>query len=125
MALSHPTRLSYHFNLDRLLRDNLEGRDTSNGNGGLEWMVGCPDAFTMLMVEIVNLTHSRIPHVDKIAGAEKIEATARAWQIRPGDVDNSVMRMRRMSAQEIWRHTIILYLHKVSFCWVLDEVLYV
>ncbi|KAF8609208.1 hypothetical protein BDV93DRAFT_550748 [Ceratobasidium sp. AG-I] len=115
VALSRPTKLSYHFNFDRLLRDNLEGRDTSDGNGGLEWMVGCPDIFTMLMVEVVNLTHSPIPHVDKIGRASKIEATIWAWQVRPGDVDNSVLRMRRMSAQEIWRHTVILYLHKAIY----------
>lgn len=119
VALSQPTRLSYHFNLEKLLRDNLEGRETDNGDAGLEWMIGCPDAFTMLMVEIITLAHSLVSQTDRFARARAIEGAVRAWKVRPSDVKNSVLRMRRISAQEIWRHCVILYLHKVNTYYVI------
>jgi hypothetical protein len=114
MALSRPTILTYTCNVDQLLLDNLEGRNTADTDTGLEWIAGCPDVFTMLMVQIINLCQSRASVSERIVRAERIEEVARAWKIWPKWTRGSAMRVQRMAAQEIWRHTVILYLYNVS-----------
>ncbi|KAG9121194.1 hypothetical protein FRC07_002955 [Ceratobasidium sp. 392] len=120
IALSRPTMLNYVCDVDPLLRANLEGRDKDDAgvDAGLEWIVGCPDFFTMLMVQIINLHQNRTPQPERIAQAAHIEEVARAWIIRPTQTSNPLLRVERMAAQEIWRHAVILYLyntiHKAS-----------
>ncbi|KAG9103212.1 hypothetical protein FRC06_011752 [Ceratobasidium sp. 370] len=111
IALSRPTMLTYVCNVDPLLQANLEGRNGNDTDAGLEWIVGCPDFFTMLMVQIINLRQSRVPQPERMAQAARIEEATRAWIIRPTRTSNPLLRVERMAAQEIWRHATILYLY--------------
>jgi hypothetical protein len=114
IALSRPTRLVYDCNVEELLRRNQEGPDRSNVNTGLEWMAGLPDALMMLMIQVINLQHSQMLPTDRIAQATQIETALRNWKVWPSQIPNSVMKVQRMSAQEIWRHFVILYLYQAS-----------
>ncbi|KAG9097647.1 hypothetical protein FS749_005804 [Ceratobasidium sp. UAMH 11750] len=111
VALSRPTMLTYVCDVEPLLQANREGRDRDDTDAGLEWIVGCPDVFTMLMVQIINLRQSRLAQPERMAQAARIEEVARAWIIRPTQTSNPLLRVERMAAQEIWRHAIILYLY--------------
>ncbi|KAG8681131.1 hypothetical protein FRC09_017741 [Ceratobasidium sp. 395] len=111
VALCRPTMLTYVCDVDPLIPENLKGQDKDITDAGLGWIVGCPDAFTMLMVQIINLRQNRVPQPERMARAARIEEIARAWIIRPARTSSPLLRVERMAAQEIWRHTIILYLY--------------
>ncbi|KAJ1311729.1 hypothetical protein OPQ81_010199 [Rhizoctonia solani] len=115
MATSRPTRLVYDCNVDILLRRNQEGPDSPFLDRGLEWLSGLPDAFLLLTIQILNLKHAPISPTDRITQAAKIEAALRGWKVWPSDIANSVMRVQRVSAQEIWRHSTILYLYQAIY----------
>lgn len=68
----------------------------------------------MLIVRIINLRHSHCSPAERIALAAKIETDVRDWKVWPSPITNSMMRIQRMSAQEIWRHFVILCLYQVS-----------
>ncbi|QRV90833.1 Fungal specific transcription factor domain [Ceratobasidium sp. AG-Ba] len=113
VALSRSPLVTYICDVEPLLRDNIQGRESDTDDVGIGWVVGCPDAFTMLLVQIINLRQSNIPQFEKLVRAVRIEEIARAWIIRPTRTLNCLLRIERMATQEIWRHTIILYLYNV------------
>ncbi|ELU41561.1 hypothetical protein AG1IA_04411 [Rhizoctonia solani AG-1 IA] len=114
MTTSRPTHLLYDCNADALLSRNQNGPDPPSFDNGLEWLTGLPDAFSLLTIQILNLKHKQISSTELIARAATIEAALRAWKIWPTSTTNSMMKIQRISAQEIWRHSIILYLYQVS-----------
>ncbi|KAF8680015.1 hypothetical protein RHS04_04691 [Rhizoctonia solani] len=115
MTTSRPTHLLYDCNADALLSRNQNGPDPSSFDNGLEWLTGLPDAFSLLTIQILNLKHKQISSTELIARAATIEAALRAWKIWPTSTTNSMMKIQRISAQEIWRHSIILYLYQVIY----------
>ncbi|KAG8734016.1 hypothetical protein FRC11_013502, partial [Ceratobasidium sp. 423] len=112
IATSRPTRLAYDCNVDALLKRNQEGPDVSPSDSGLEWMSGLPDAFLLLIIQILNLKHGSVSQTERVSQAATIEAALRGWKVWPTNVPNSTMRIQRVSAQEIWRHFTILYLYQ-------------
>ncbi|GAB1519385.1 hypothetical protein RhiTH_002451 [Rhizoctonia solani] len=114
MATSRPTHLLYDCNADALLSRNQNGPDPPSFDNGLEWMTGLPDAFLLLTIQILDLKHKPISSTELITRAVTIEAALRAWKIWPTSTTNSMMKIQRISAQEIWRHSIVLYLYQVS-----------
>lgn len=113
IAVSRPTRLVYDCYVEDLLRDNQKGPNRTGA--GLEWVVGLPDALLMLTIQIINLRHSRYSSTERTAQATKIEAALRDWKVWPSPITNPTMRVQRMSAQEIWRHFVILYLYQAIY----------
>ncbi|KDN42912.1 hypothetical protein RSAG8_06438, partial [Rhizoctonia solani AG-8 WAC10335] len=112
MATSRPARLVYDCNVDALLQRNQAGPDTPLLGSGLEWMAGLPDAFLLLSIQILNLKHTPMSPTERITRAATIEAALRGWKVWPSGIANSVMRVQRVGAQEIWRHFTILYLYQ-------------
>ncbi|KAL5641536.1 hypothetical protein ACGC1H_001876 [Rhizoctonia solani] len=112
MATSRPARLVYDCNVDVLLQRNQAGPDNPFLDNGLEWMSGLPDAFLLLTIQILNLKHASMSPIERIARAATIEEALRGWKVWPSGIANSVMKVQRMSAQEIWRHFTILYLYQ-------------
>ncbi|KAF8761173.1 hypothetical protein RHS01_01074 [Rhizoctonia solani] len=115
MTTSRPTHLLYDCNADALLSRNQNGPDPPSFDNGLEWLTGLPDAFSLLTIQILNLKQKQISSTELIARAATIEAALRAWKIWPTSTTNSMMKIQRISAQEIWRHSIILYLYQVIY----------
>lgn len=113
IALSRPTKLVYDCNAEELVRENQQGPSHAVNDVGLEWMYGLPDGLAILTIKIINLRHSQMPPIDRIAEALKIETALRDWKVWPNQTINSIMRVQRMSTQEIWRHFVILYLYQV------------
>ncbi|GAB1521823.1 hypothetical protein RhiTH_004920 [Rhizoctonia solani] len=120
MALSRPTLFMYETNIDHMLTVDPDNPIIIplDDDVGLEWMVGCPNVMIVLMARISALRDSGISQQEKIARAEEIERLIRAWQARPSPTTNSFLKVVRMSAQEIWRHAMVLFLyhaiHKVG-----------
>ncbi|CAE6430998.1 unnamed protein product [Rhizoctonia solani] len=112
MATSRPTRLVYDCNVDALLQRNQAGPDNPFLDNGLEWISGLPDAFLLLTIQILNLKHASMSPIERITRAATIEEALRGWKVWPSGIANSVMRVQRMSAQEIWRHSTILYIYQ-------------
>ncbi|CAE6425753.1 unnamed protein product [Rhizoctonia solani] len=112
IVTSRPTRLVYDCNVDALLHKNQQGPEPGVSDSGLEWMCGLPDAFLLLTIQIVNLKHTLLPPAERMARAAIIETALRCWKVWPTGITNSVMRVQRISAQEIWRHFVILYLYQ-------------
>jgi hypothetical protein len=116
MALSRPTLFAYETNIDHMLIVDPDNPIIIplDDDVGLEWMVGCPNVMIVLMARISALRDLAISQQEKIARAEAIEKSIRAWQARPSPTTNSFLKVVRMSAQEIWRHAMILFLYHVS-----------
>lgn len=120
MALSRPTLITYETNIEPLLVVDGEEANTIpiDDDVGLEWMVGCPNVMIVLMARISALRDLAVPREEKQAQADDIERAIRAWRARPSPTSNSFLKVVRMSAQEIWRHAMILFLyhaiHKVG-----------
>lgn len=114
LALGHPTRLVYDCDPEELLRKNQEGPTYLANGAGLEWLAGLPDALLMLTIQIVNLRHTQCLPSERTVRALKIEAALQEWKVWPSPITNSMMRIQRMSAQEIWRHFVVLYLYQVN-----------
>ncbi|QRW19304.1 Fungal specific transcription factor domain [Rhizoctonia solani] len=114
ISSSQPTRLVYDCNAEVLLKKNREGPNLVGADMeiGLEWLCGLPDAMLLLIIQIINLRHSSLPETERFAQAAKIESALRDWKVWPSETTNSVMRVRRMATQEIWRHFTILYLYQ-------------
>jgi hypothetical protein len=117
MALSRPTLFRYETNIEHLLTVDPEGPPpiAEDDDVGLEWMVGCPNVMIVLMARISALRDLNVSPEEKRVLAEAIEGSIRAWQARPSQTNNSFLKVVRMSAQEIWRHAMILFLYHVSF----------
>lgn len=116
MALSRPTLITYETNIEPLLVVDGEEANTIpiDDDVGLEWMVGCPNVMIVLMARISALRDLAVPREEKQAQADDIERAIRAWRARPSPTSNSFLKVVRMSAQEIWRHAMILFLYHVS-----------
>ncbi|CAE6524093.1 unnamed protein product [Rhizoctonia solani] len=120
MALSRPTLFIYETEIDHMLIVDPDNPIIIplDDDVGLEWMVGCPNVMIVLMARISALRDKPISQQEKITLAEAIEKSIRAWQARPSPTTNSFLKVVRMSAQEIWRHAMILFLyhaiHKVG-----------
>jgi hypothetical protein len=112
MSAPRSTWLIYDCNADALLSRNQKGPDPPHLDVGLEWVCGLPDAFLLLTIQILNLKHASL--AERLARAPTIEAALRAWKIWPSSITSSTMRIQRASAQEIWRHSTILYLYHVG-----------
>ncbi|KAG8745115.1 hypothetical protein FRC10_008726 [Ceratobasidium sp. 414] len=117
MALSRPTLFIYETDIEHLLTVDPEGPPpiADDDDVGLEWMVGCPNVMIVLMARISALRDVNVPIEEKRARAESIESSIRAWQARPSQTSNSFLKVVRMSAQEIWRHAMILFLYHAIF----------
>lgn len=117
MALSRPTLFTYETNIDHMLIVDPDGANIIpiDDDVGLEWMVGCPNVMIVLMARISALRDLQIPQQEKASRAEAIEQSIRAWQARPSPTTNSFLKVVRMSAQEIWRHAMILFLYHAIF----------
>ncbi|CUA75998.1 Sterol regulatory element-binding protein ECM22 [Rhizoctonia solani] len=120
MALSRPTLFTYQTEIEHMLIVDPDNPIIIplDDDVGLEWMVGCPNVMIVLMARISALRDEAIPRQEKITRAEAIEKSIRAWQARPSPTTNSFLKVVRMSAQEIWRHAMMLFLyhaiHKVG-----------
>ncbi|CAE6425082.1 unnamed protein product [Rhizoctonia solani] len=114
IALSFPTRLVYDCDAKTLLSKNQDGPNPTDMDMevGLEWMCGLPDALLMLIIQIINLRHSSFSQTERLVHAARIERALRDWKVWPSRTTNSVMKVRRMAAQEIWRYFTILYLYQ-------------
>ncbi|KAG8770250.1 hypothetical protein FRC12_004417 [Ceratobasidium sp. 428] len=117
MALSRPTLFTYETEIEHLLIVDPEAPPpiADDDDVGLEWMVGCPNAMIVLMARISALRDMNVSAEEKRARAEAIENSIRAWQARPSQTSNSFLKVVRMSAQEIWRHAMILFLYHAIF----------
>ncbi|CAE6523947.1 unnamed protein product [Rhizoctonia solani] len=115
IATSRPTRLVYDFNAGALLQRNQEGPNIPLLDSGLEWMCGLPDALLLLIIQIINLKHAPISQSERTIRAATIEAALRGWKVWPTNIPNSMMRVQRVGAQEIWRHFTILYLYQAIY----------
>ncbi|QRW03663.1 Fungal specific transcription factor domain [Ceratobasidium sp. AG-Ba] len=96
MALSRPTLFTYETDIEPLL-------------------VVDPDARPQLPTTMTALRDMNVSPEEKRARAEAIENSIRAWQARPSQTSNSFLKVVRMSAQEIWRHSMILFLYHAIF----------
>ncbi|KAG8734251.1 hypothetical protein FRC11_007506 [Ceratobasidium sp. 423] len=120
MALSRPTLFAYETEIEHMLIVDPDNPILIplDDDVGLEWMVGCPNVMIVLMARICALRDTVISQPEKIERAGAIEKSIRAWQARPSPTTNSFLKVVRMSAQEIWRHAMILFLyhaiHKVG-----------
>ncbi|CAE6506959.1 unnamed protein product [Rhizoctonia solani] len=114
IAASRPTRLVYDCNAEMLLRRNQTGPNPIDMtlDVGLEWMCGLPDAIMMLIIQIINLRHSSLSRTERFNHAAGIEKSLREWKVWPSKIMNSIIRVQRMGAQEIWRYFAILYLYQ-------------
>ncbi|KAG8704798.1 hypothetical protein FRC09_003323 [Ceratobasidium sp. 395] len=117
MALSRPTLFTYETEIEHLLIVDPEAPPpiADDDDVGLEWMVGCPNVMIVLMARISALRDMNVSAEEKRARAEAIENSIRAWQARPSQTSNSFLKVVRMSAQEIWRHAMILFLYHAIF----------
>ncbi|CAE7225623.1 unnamed protein product [Rhizoctonia solani] len=114
IAASRPTRLVYDCNAEILLHKNQMGPNPADMtlDIGLEWMCGLPDAMLMLIIQVINLSHSPLSRPERLVHAAGIEKALRDWKVWPSKTTNSIMRIQRMGAQEIWRYFAILYLYQ-------------
>ncbi|KAJ1305128.1 hypothetical protein OPQ81_000165 [Rhizoctonia solani] len=96
MATSKPTRLKYESDLERVARPGTEESSGCQGKG-LEWM------------------DAKLPEEEKASRGIELEHLTRNWEIRLLGAKDPRLRVTRMGAQEIWRHTVILYVRYTIF----------
>ncbi|KAJ1305079.1 hypothetical protein OPQ81_000119 [Rhizoctonia solani] len=114
MATSSPTRLKYQSDLERAAQPGTE-ESTACHDKGIEWLYGIPNVLAVLLARTSALRHSKLLPQEKASKGAELEQLARKWQIRPLETKNSRLRVARVGAQEIWRHTAILYVHHAIF----------
>ncbi|CAE6376551.1 unnamed protein product [Rhizoctonia solani] len=107
MSTSRPTRFKY-------VSDIEHGTQSSAGSG-LEWIYGCPNSLAVLLARTSALRHTQLSHHDLMSQGSELEQTIRNLQLHPINAQESALRIARISAQEIWRHTGILYVHHAIF----------
>ncbi|ELU41121.1 hypothetical protein AG1IA_04844 [Rhizoctonia solani AG-1 IA] len=113
MATSKPTRLKYESDLENVPSYGSE-EDSTCQDRGLEWLYGIPNAFAVLLARTSAIRDAKLPEQEKMSKGSEIEQLVRNWQINPLGTKTSRLRVARVGAQEIWRHTVILYVHHVS-----------
>ncbi|KAH7342161.1 fungal-specific transcription factor domain-containing protein [Rhizoctonia solani] len=115
MALSRPTLINYESRIPDPLQHNIAGEHHAHPDKGVEWIFGCPDILAVLLARTSSLRHADISVEDKIARGKEVERLIRHSQFRLVRAKSSMMRVARLSAQELWRHAAILYLHHGVF----------
>ncbi|KAH7338419.1 fungal-specific transcription factor domain-containing protein [Rhizoctonia solani] len=114
MATSTPTRLKYESDLERAAQPGTE-ESAASQDKGIEWIYGIPNVMAVLLARTSALRHSSLTEQEKISKGAEIEQMARNWKIRPLEAKDCRLRIARVGAQEIWRHTAILYVHQTVF----------
>ncbi|KAF8747404.1 Fungal specific transcription factor domain, partial [Rhizoctonia solani] len=114
MATSKPTRLKYESDLENVPSYGSE-EDSTCQDRGLEWLYGIPNAFAVLLARTSAIRDAKLPEQEKMSKGSEIEQLVRNWQINPLGTKTSRLRVARVGAQEIWRHTVILYVHHAIF----------
>ncbi|CUA73116.1 Microtubule-actin cross-linking factor 1 [Rhizoctonia solani] len=107
MSTSRPTRFKYVSDIER-------GTQSSAGSG-IEWIHGCPNSLAVLLARTSALRHTQLSHHELMSQGSELEQTIRNLQLHPINAQESALRIARISAQEIWRHTGILYVHHAIF----------
>ncbi|KAG8685286.1 hypothetical protein FRC11_010822 [Ceratobasidium sp. 423] len=111
MGTSTPTRLKYESDLERAMQPGTE-ESAACQDKGIEWLYGIPNVLAVLLARISALKHAELPEQEKASKGAELERLARNWQIRPLETKDSRLRVARVGAQEVWRHTAILYVHQ-------------
>lgn len=114
MALSRPTLLSYESDMECPELPETRGDHRAHPDKGVEWIFGCPDILAVFLARIAALRHSRFPAEEKTYRGKEIERLIRQWPFSLVQAKDSVLRVARLGAQEIWRHAAILYIHQAS-----------
>lgn len=114
MALSRPTLLDYESNIQMPLQSDTSVEHRAHPDWGVEWICGCPDILTVLLARTTALRHAQTLSEDKASRGRQLEQLIRDWQFKPVGAKLSTLRVARLGAQEVWRHTAILYVHQVS-----------
>ncbi|KAB5592029.1 hypothetical protein CTheo_4553 [Ceratobasidium theobromae] len=112
MALSRPTLLNYESDLHQT---DAVGDNHADPDRGIEWVVGCPDILIVLFARITALRHAHLSTEEKITRGSEIEQLIRGLQFRLARARHPILRVARLGAHEIWRHTAILYVHQAVF----------
>ncbi|CAE6447140.1 unnamed protein product [Rhizoctonia solani] len=110
MATSTPTRLKYESDLERAVQSG-----TAYQYKGVEWMYGVPNVLAVLLARTSALRHAQLPEQEKVLKGIELELMIRNWHLRPLETKDSRLRVARVGAQEMWRHTAILYVHQAIF----------
>ncbi|CAE6432836.1 unnamed protein product [Rhizoctonia solani] len=114
MATCTPTRLKYESDLERAAQPGTE-ESAASQDKGIEWIYGIPNVMAVLLARTSALRHANLPEQEKAFKGAEIEQMARNWKIRPLEAKDCRLRIARVGAQEIWRHTAILYVHQAVF----------
>ncbi|CAE6360091.1 unnamed protein product [Rhizoctonia solani] len=110
MATSRPTWFKYETDLDRAARPGTEESGACEDKG-IEWIYGCPNIVAILLARTSSLRHAKISEEERQSQGVDLEKLIRNWQLRPLGANNSLLRVTRVGAQEVWRHAGILYVH--------------
>jgi hypothetical protein len=113
MATCTPTRLKYESDLERAAQRGTE-ESAACQDKGIEWLNGIPNVLAVLLARISALRHSTLSESEKVSEGAELERLIRNWEIRILQTKDSRLRIARVGAQEIWRHTAILYVHQAS-----------
>ncbi|CAE6438290.1 unnamed protein product [Rhizoctonia solani] len=114
MATSRSTRVKYESDLERAVQPGTEESGACEDKG-LEWLYGIPNAFAVILARTSALRDAKLSEEEKASKGAELEQLIRNWQIRLLETKGSRLRVARMGAQEIWRHTAILYVHHAVF----------
>ncbi|CAE6467626.1 unnamed protein product [Rhizoctonia solani] len=114
MATSKPTRLKYESDLECAAQPGMKDSGACQ-NKGLEWIYGVPNAFAVVLARTSMLRDAKLPEQEKATKGTELEQLVRDWQIRLLGTKGHRFRVARVGAQEIWRHTCILYIHHAIF----------
>ncbi|CUA73272.1 hypothetical protein RSOLAG22IIIB_05219 [Rhizoctonia solani] len=114
MATSRPTRIKYESDLERAAQPGTEENGPCEDKG-LEWLYGIPNAFAVILARTSTLRDAKLSEEEKASKGAELEQLVRNWQLRLLETKGSRLRVARMGAQEIWRHTAIIYIHHAIF----------
>ncbi|CAE6416758.1 unnamed protein product [Rhizoctonia solani] len=114
MATSRSTRIKYESNLERAAQPGTEESGACEDKG-LEWLYGIPNAFAVILARTSALRDAKLSEEEKASKGAELEQLINNWQIRLLGTKGSRLRVGRMGAQEIWRHTALLYVHHAIF----------
>ncbi|KAH7342136.1 fungal-specific transcription factor domain-containing protein [Rhizoctonia solani] len=109
ISTSGPTKFKYVSNLEYTAQSST-GKDS-----GIELMLGFPNVLVVLLARTTALRHAQLlPQEIGLQGFQ-LEQMIRDWQFHLVEAKESLLRVARICAQEIWRHTGILYVHHAVF----------
>ncbi|KDN40035.1 hypothetical protein RSAG8_08356, partial [Rhizoctonia solani AG-8 WAC10335] len=110
MATSRPTWFKYETDLDRAAQPGTEESGACEDKG-IEWIYGCPNILAVLLARTSSLRHANILEEERQSQGAELEQIIRKWQLCPLGARDSLLRVTRVGAQEVWRHAGILYVH--------------